>query len=115
MTPGEIVLVNFQGAKGVKRRPAVVVSTDSYHQTRPDVVLAVITTRIDSANSPTDYLLKDWQVAGLHEASLFRAYFGTYEQNLFSSVVGKLSNRDWLEVQDRLSLTIAIKQHESTK
>lgn len=108
MTPGEIVLVNFQGARGIKRRPAVVVSTDSYQQTRPDVVLAVITTRIDSANSPTDYLLKDWQVAGLREASVFRAYFGTYKQNLFSSVVGNFSDRDWREVQSRLRMAIEV-------
>ena len=58
MTAGEIVLVNFQGAKGIKRRPTVVVSTDSYNQTSPDVVLAVITTQIDSANLPTDYCLR---------------------------------------------------------
>ena len=69
MTPGEIVLVNFQGARGVKRRPALIVSTDAYHESRPDVVLAVITTQIDSASAPTDYLLNDWQLAGLKSPS----------------------------------------------
>jgi len=108
MTAGEIILVNFQGARGIKRRPAVIVSTDAYHQARPDVVLAVITTQIDVANSPTDYLLKDWQSAGLRKPSAFRAYFGTYEQNLVSTAVGRLSDRDWREVQDRLRWTIAI-------
>ena len=72
-------------------------------------MLAVITTQIDSAVSVTDYVLKDWQIAGLDKPSAFRSYFGTYEQNLFSSVVGKLSNRDWLQVQERLSLAFAIK------
>lgn len=107
MTSGEIVMVNFQGVTGIKRRPTVIVSTDEYHKARPDVVLAVITTQISSANSPTDYLLKDWQNAGLHKPSVFRAYFGTYEQTAISSVIGKLSDRDWREVQTRLRLAIA--------
>ena len=110
MTAGEIVLVNFQGARGIKRRPTVVVSTDSYNQTSPDVVWAVITTPIDSANLPTDYLLKDWHNAGLHKESAFRAYFGTYEQNSYFPVVGKLTDRDWEEVQKRLRLAIAVSE-----
>ena len=108
MTSGEIVLVNFQGATGIKRRPAVVVSTDAYHLERPDVILAVITTRVDSATAKTDYSLRDWQDAGLHKPSAFRAYFGTYERTNVSSVVGKLSDHDWKEVRVRLSISIAI-------
>ena len=110
MNAGDIVVVNFQGAIGIKRRPAVVVSSDLYHQERPDVILGVISTRIDSANSPTDYLLKDWRIAGLHKESVFRAYLGTYNQNLFSSTVGKLSDRDWQEVQARLRLAIKVNE-----
>ncbi|MEQ1606482.1 MAG: type II toxin-antitoxin system PemK/MazF family toxin [Pyrinomonadaceae bacterium] len=108
MTAGEIVLVNFQGATGIKRRPAIIVSTEEYHQTRPDLVLGVITTQIDSANSPTDYLLKDWQTAGLRKPSAFRAYLGTYEQPFCTAIIGKVSDRDWKEVQNRLRLAIAI-------
>ena len=75
----EIVIINFQGAAGIKRRPAIIVSSDEYHKTRPDVILVVITTQISSAISTTDYLLEDWKMAGLHKPSAFRAYFGTYE------------------------------------
>ena len=35
---GDVVLVDFVGATGVKRRPAVVVSTDTYHAHRPDAL-----------------------------------------------------------------------------
>jgi mRNA interferase MazF len=108
MTAGDIVLVNFRGATGIKRRPAVVISTDLYHRVRPDVILAVVTTRVDTAIEQTDYLLKDWHDAGLRKPSAFRAYFGTYEQDNFSLVVGTLSERDWHEVQDRLRMSIAI-------
>lgn len=107
MNCGEIVTVNFQGATGIKRRPAIVVSTDEYHKTRPDVILAVITTQISSANSTTDYLLQDWKTAGLHKPPPFRAYFGTYDRREIVSVIGKVSDRDWKEIQARIRLAIA--------
>jgi mRNA interferase MazF len=36
--PGDVVTVDFLGATGPKRRPAVVVSSALYHQHRPDLV-----------------------------------------------------------------------------
>jgi hypothetical protein len=62
--PGAVVTVDFPGAQGVKRRPALVVSTDIYHAARPDVVLAVITSQTRAATAPTDYVLQDWAAAG---------------------------------------------------
>ena len=43
MKPGSVVVVNFPGATGIKRRPAIVVSTELYHTQRPDLILAVVT------------------------------------------------------------------------
>ncbi|MGQ0543510.1 MAG: type II toxin-antitoxin system PemK/MazF family toxin [Blastocatellia bacterium] len=43
MKPGSVVTVDFRGVTGVKRRPAVVVSSSSYHSERPDLILAVVT------------------------------------------------------------------------
>jgi mRNA interferase MazF len=107
MTFGEIIIVNFQGATGVKRRPAIIISSDEYHKTRPDVILAVITTQTSSAISTTDYLPEDWKTAGLHKPSAFRAYFGTYDKRAIASVIGKVSDRDWYEIQKRINLAIA--------
>jgi hypothetical protein len=70
--PGTVVTVEFPGALGVKRRPAIVVSSATYHTTRPDVVLGLLTSQIASATGPTDYTLHDWSAAGLHSASAFR-------------------------------------------
>ena len=53
--PGDVVTVDFPGAQGIKRRPVVIVSSDVYHATRPDVILAVLTNehrRVNSANRP---------------------------------------------------------------
>src|SRR5579862_2684494 len=74
---GDVVLVDFVGATGVKRRPAVVVSSDTYHAHRPDVVVCLLTTQLAAATTPTDYALQDWRAAGLHAPSAFRVYIGT--------------------------------------
>src|SRR5437899_10717765 len=77
---GDVVIVNFVGATGVKRRPAVVLSSDSYHAQRPDAVLAAITTNVVAATASTDHVLVDWKSAGLFKPSAFRAYFAMGRQ-----------------------------------
>ena len=106
--PGDVVTVDFVGATGVKRRPAIVVSSDLYHSHRPDLILAVLTTQVAAATAPTDCALQDWSAAGLHSPSAFRAYLG---MALPSDVyrIGHLSSRDWQAVQDRLSLAFGLK------
>ncbi len=42
---GDIVTVDFPGVTGVKRRPEVVLFTDLYHRTRPDLILGLITSQ----------------------------------------------------------------------
>ncbi|WNN92036.1 type II toxin-antitoxin system PemK/MazF family toxin [Gloeocapsopsis dulcis] len=37
--------VDFPGVTGIKRRPAVVLSSDTYHANRPDVIVGLITTQ----------------------------------------------------------------------
>jgi len=58
--PGDVVLVDFAGATGVKRRPAVVVSSDTDHASRPDLIVCLLTTQSPAALSPTDCILQDW-------------------------------------------------------
>lgn len=106
--PGAVVTVDFPGATGVKRRPALVVSTDAYHAARPDVIFAVITSQTTAATAPTDYQLQDWAAAGLHKPSAFRSYLATLPASSVAAVVGHLSDRDWQEVQARMRLALAV-------
>ena len=92
--PGDVVTVDFVGATGTKRRPAVVVSSALYHQHRPDLVLGVLTSQVSRATTPLDYLLQDWASAGLRQPSAFRAYFGMATPAAVR-VIGHLSARDW--------------------
>jgi mRNA interferase MazF len=105
--PGDVALVDFPGATGVKRRPVVVVSTDLYHAQRPDVIVCLLTTQIGAATSPTDYILQDWAAEGLHMPSAFRVYIGM-RLEADAQVIGHLSDRDWQEVQSRLKLALAV-------
>ena len=108
LLPGDVVILDFVGATGVKRRPAVIVSSDEYNQSHLDVVLGVLTTSIRLATTSADHVLKDWKSAGLRQPSAFRSYFSMAMPSEVS-VIGHLSNADWSEVQNCVKHAVAIK------
>jgi mRNA interferase MazF len=105
--PGDVVTVDFPGARGIKRRPAVVVSTDTYHKTRPDVILSLLTSQVAVATGPTDYVLQDWQTAGLRRPSAFRTFLATLPTASLTTI-GHLSEQDWRKVQGCLQVALAV-------
>ncbi len=107
-SPGDVVVLLQTGVRVSKYRPAVVVSSDLYHATRPDLILATITTRFPPSLGPLEYALLDWGAAGLHYPSLFRPFFTSTPIADVPVPVGRLSDRDWAEVQIRLRLTLAV-------
>ncbi len=60
LQPGSVVVVDFPGAVVVKRRPALVLSTPTYHSQRPDAILGLITGNVTRATADTDHVLSDW-------------------------------------------------------
>lgn len=92
--PGDVVVLDFPGVTGVKRRPTVVISSSAYHASRPDLVVGLITSQ-NLTPGPTDYVLQDWSQAGLRIPSVFRSYFATLPTATHHAVVGHLSGRDW--------------------
>jgi mRNA interferase MazF len=108
LKPGAVVTVDFPGVTGVKRRPAVVVSSATYHSTRPDAVFAVVTSQVTTATTPSDYVLQDWAAAGLRQPSAFRSFLVTLPAASIVAVIGQLSDRDWQEVQARLRVALAV-------
>jgi mRNA interferase MazF len=107
LKPGDVVLERFRGAQMAKRRPTVVLSTALYHAHRPDLVLGHLTTQLHQATTPLDYVLQDWVAAGLHQQSAFRVYLDMADPADVTRI-GHLSDRDWLEVQARLRLGLAV-------
>lgn len=105
MKAGTVVTAEFQGVVNNKRRPAIIVSSDTYHQQRPDAILAVVTSQITKSNSSTDYILQDWQSANLNKPSAVRIFLFTLPQNKLTEI-GKLSEKDWNEVRKRLLISL---------
>lgn len=104
---GEIVVVDFPGVTGTKAPPAVVLSSPAYHAVRPDVILGVITTQVGSSNTATDYILRDWNAAGLRKPSAFRAFVVTVPRSAITAHVGRLSKLDWQAVLECVQIALA--------
>jgi mRNA interferase MazF len=105
--PGDVVVVDFPGVGGVKRRPAVVLSSETYHSVRPDMIVGLITSQTAGAIELTDYALLDWSVAGLKLPSASRAFLATIPRPGETARIGRLSDRDWLSVRQRLKAALA--------
>lgn len=105
-SPGDVVVVDFPGVTGLKRRPTVVVSSKLYHSARPDVIVGLVTSRA-IVLGPTDCALQDWAAAGLRVPCAFRSFFATLPPSANPVVVGHLSDADWRAVQTCVKLALA--------
>jgi mRNA interferase MazF len=104
--PGDVVTVDFPGITGVKRRPAVVLSSAVYHANRPDVIVGLISSQTKGLGV-TDYVLQDWKAAGLRVASVFRSFIVTLPPSANLVVIGQLSERDWQDVRACIKVALA--------
>jgi mRNA interferase MazF len=108
VSPGDVIVADFPRVQSTKRRPALIVSSDIYHATRPDAILAIPTGQVQSATDPSDYCLRDWRQAGLHLPTAFRSFLITLPRDDIVAVIGRLSARDWAAVQSRLQKALAL-------
>lgn len=104
---GDVVVVDFPGVTGIKRRPAVVVSSDEYHRLRRDMIIGTLTSQIPAGIGKFDWILGDWQSVGLHQPTAFKAFLVTLPVSA-ARKIGRLSSADWKEIQNRLALAIEL-------
>ena len=95
----DVIIADFPGVTGIKRRPAVVISTVDYHTAVGDVILGAVTTNLTIATTPTDHLIANWSESGLRRPSAFRSFLVTLPQSEVLAVIGCLSSSDWQKVQ----------------
>jgi mRNA interferase MazF len=100
LNAGDLVSVDFPGVTGVKRRPAVILSSATYHAIRPDIIVGLITSQTKGLGA-TDYILQDWATAGLRVESIFRSFIQ----------IGHLSEQDWQAVRACLKIAFADLDH----
>ena len=103
MTPcsrWDIVLVPFPftDLTTSKKRPALVVSPDRYNS-GPDVVIAFITSRLNTTPQPGDQLLDDWQASGLPKPSQLRMKLATISRRIVIKKLGHLTTAEAHRVQ----------------
>lgn len=104
---GDVVVLDFPGVTGTKRRPVVIVSSPVYHKERPDIIVGLITSQTSTAVAATDYLLQDWASANLRRASAFRSFLTTIPRFAITAHIGQLSPSDWKAVRERVQIALA--------
>ena len=104
---GDVVLVSFMFSEetGAKRRPAVVLSSEAYQRGRQDVIAAAITSNTERI-LVGDFLINDWQDAGLPLPSVATGVIRTIKQGMIIRILGSLSHRDMDTVDHHLRLNL---------
>lgn len=106
MDRGDIIRAPFEYSDltGNKRRPACIVSVESFNRTG-EVMVGMITSSQPRLAVPGfgDVVLEDWQAEGLLRPSLLRAgRLLARTSDMLSEPRGHLSNRDLLRVEAAL-------------
>lgn len=93
---GDIVLVPFPftDQSGIKKRPAVVVSSIAYNTARLDLILMAVTSQVRPVTAFGEVAISDWQKAGLLKPSVIKPVMTTVERRLIVRKLGRLEQAD---------------------
>jgi len=93
---GDVVLVPFPftDQSGLKKRPAVVVSSAEYHARRVDLLIMAVTSQIRPRSGFGESIVADWRKAGLLAPSLVKPVITTIDKRLVLKKLGSLHGAD---------------------
>ena len=97
INPGDVILLSYpfgEGA-GVRKRPALVVSSSAFNQETGELIIAQITSRVSAPARAVDYNLAEWREAKLPRPALVRARLATLERSLVLRRLGSLTEADY--------------------
>jgi len=105
---GDIVLVNFGFTEGIgfKKRPALVVSSETYHTERQEVVILAVTSNVDRILLG-DTKVSQWKEAGLLYPSLVTGIIRTIKSNMIFRKIGEISKSDLDKVEENIKKIVA--------
>jgi mRNA interferase MazF len=105
--PFDVVVVPFPftDSSATKRRPALVLSAEAFHDRAGHLVLAMITSR-ENRGWPLDVEIRDLRRAGLSHPSVVRLKLFTLDERLVLRNAGKLAGEDAAAVKKSLSLLL---------
>lgn len=97
----EIVVVPFPftDLTASKKRPALIISPNSYNLGQ-DVVIAFVTSQFVLPARYGDYELQKWKEANLPKPSIVRMKFATINKNLIIRKLGELESVDRIEIEN---------------
>lgn len=106
---GDIVLVNFLFSEeaGVKKRPALVVSSDAYQKGRQEAIVAAITSNL-GRHLIGDTLVSDWKGAGLLYPSQVSMVVRTVKQPMIARQLGRLERENLDSVEKNLRIVLGL-------
>lgn len=106
---GDIVLVDFgfSEGKGSKKRPALIISSDSYHKNRQEVIAVAITHNIKRVLAG-DTKIVAWKEAGLLYPSLVTGIIRTIKESMIVHRLGAISQQDFQQIQENLKEVLGI-------
>lgn len=96
----------FTDQTTTKKRPAIVVSSDSYNASRPDLILMAVTSQIRGGTTIGEVVITDWKKAGLLKPSVIKPVITTIERGLVLRRLGKLEERDSIALRDALRMIV---------
>jgi len=93
---GNVILVPFPftDQTSTKKRPAAIVSSNSYQRERSDLILIAITSQANPATSFGEITITKWRVAGLLKPSIIKPVLTTIEKELVIKKLGQLEEPD---------------------
>lgn len=107
--PGAVVITRIRFAEGTatKKRPAVVLTDGSYHDSRADAIVVALSTQ-RAATYYGDCDLADWQMAGLPQPTKAKGIVQTVDRATIERRLGTLSPADFDRVKDSVRLILCL-------
>jgi mRNA interferase MazF len=106
---GDVVIVKFVfgDEKGVTQRPALIVSSSRYHQSRREAILMAITSNVGRVLAG-DYKVRAWRESGLLYPSVVTGIVRTIKQEMIVGKLGELPAVELRAVDKRLREILAL-------
>ena len=95
-----VVPFPFTDRDASRRRPALIVSSASFHSRHRQSILAMITST--HAEWPSDVSIRRWREAGLRVPCKIRLKLFTLDEHLILRRIGRLSEEDGVAVREAL-------------
>lgn len=107
---GDVVLLPFPftDQSTTKVRPAIVVSSAEYMAIERDIIVAGVTSRLAQTEGPFDYVLTDWEEAGLRLPSALKPLLASIDPDLVLLRIGRLTASDMEGVDEVLRSALSL-------